>query len=716
MGAKRRMGVAARALWCLASTALAFAGCGRESEAPPGPGTPAPAAAAARALNVVVITLDTTRADALGSYGQSRPVTPHLDRLAAEGIQFLQCASAAPSTLPSHSTLFTAKFPFAHGVRSNAGYVLADENTTLAEVLSAHGYRTSAEIAAPVIGSHTQLGQGFDRYHDLEFPDIQRKTIRVRDGEQERTVEVDEREADDITKFGLRFLAEHRGEKFFLWLHYFDAHQPYSPPGRFYATSSESPYHAEVQYVDEQIGRILEQIEGLGLRDRTLVVVVGDHGEAMGEHDENTHMFFVYDATIRVPLLLWGAGVPAGLKVPSLVRTVDVAPTILELLDLPPLEDVQGVSLLPLIRGDSLDLGLVGYGESIEIRNLFGTSVLRYVREGPWKYIHKVGPELFDLGRDPHELENLADAHPEVVERLRSELSALIEAAPAPVSGARQAIDPDTAAQLEALGYLATAPSRPLGDERALLEVSGIDPSALSGDIDRVSTASGFNLSHQYEQSAAIYREVIARYPDSVVLLMRLSNVLSELDADDERFEILTKVIALDPEMASAYSDLAHIVFKRGDPAQAEQLLATSLRIAPCTAGPRATLAYLAAHRNDHARELQLLEEGVEQCPPHNGLLNSYAYALATSPDSELRNGEEALRLAKQINQAEPRERPDYLDTLACAYAEVGDFASAVRVGERTLALVDPAGDPRLAAEWQAHLEQFRAGRPVRAP
>jgi len=277
--------------------------------------------------------------------------------------------------------------------------------------------------------------------------------------------------------------------------------------------------------------------------------------------------------------------------------------------------------------------------------------------------------------------------------------AALIEAAPEPVSGARQAIDPETAAQLEALGYLGTAPSRPLGDERALLEVSGVDPSALSGDIDQASTASGFKLSHQYEQSAAIYREVIARHPDSVVLLMRLSNVLSELDADDERFEILTKVIALDPEMASAYSDLAHIVFKRGDPARAEQLLATSLRIAPCTAGPRATLAYLAAHRNDHARELQLLEEGVEQCPPHNGLLNSYAYALATSPDSALRNGEEALRLAKQINQGEPRERPDYLDTLACAYAEVGDFANAVRVGEQTLAVLDPAGDPRLAAD-----------------
>jgi arylsulfatase A-like enzyme len=258
MGADRRIAVSVRALWCAAGIALALTGCRRESELPPVPASAtasaasatasaasatasaasAPEPADAGALNVVLITLDTTRADALGSYGQRRPITPNLDRLAAEGVQFLQCASSAPSTLPSHSTLFTARHPFVHGVRSNAGYVLSDQNVTLAEALSARGYKTSAEVAAPVVGSHTQLGQGFDRYHDLEFQDIQRKTIHVRDGEEQRAVEVDEREAEDITRFGIRFLKQNRSEKFFLWLHYFDAHQPYSPPGRFYETSS----------------------------------------------------------------------------------------------------------------------------------------------------------------------------------------------------------------------------------------------------------------------------------------------------------------------------------------------------------------------------------------------------------------------------------------------------------------------------------------------
>jgi arylsulfatase A-like enzyme/Flp pilus assembly protein TadD len=701
-------------LW-FACVALSFTGCQRESETPEVPAI-APEPDGDGALNVVLITLDTTRADALGSYGQRRPITPNLDRLAAEGIQFLQCASSAPNTLSSHSTLFTGRYPFVHGVRSNAGYVLADENTTLAEVLSAHGYRTSAEIAAPVIGEHTQLGQGFDHYHDLSFDDVQRKTVNVIDGEEQKAVEINLREADDITRFGLRFIQENRGEKFFLWLHYFDPHQPYSPPGRFYGTSSESPYHGEVQYMDEQIGRVLKQIEGLGLRERTLVVVAGDHGEGLGEHGEKTHMYFVYDGTMRVPLLFWGATVPRGLKVESLVRTVDVTPTILDMLELPPLEGVQGTSLLPLMKGESLDLELVGYGESLEPHIVFGASVLRFVRKGRWKYIHKVKPELFDLTRDPGELKNLSSTHPEVVERLRAELLALIEEAPEKASGARTAIDPETAAQLEALGYMAAAPNKALGDEVALLEVSGVDPSALTDDMELVANAEGLKLTRKFEESAVKYREVIERNPDSVPLLMRFAHVLGRLGEDDERFEILMRVIELAPDTAPAYSDLAHIVYRRGDPAEAERLFAASLSIDPCTATPRATLAYLAAKRNDHGRHLRVLKEGIDQCPPEDGILNNYAYALATNTDEKYRDGAEALRIAKQITQGESGRRHDFLDTLACAYAEVGDYASAIRVGEQALALLTASGDPQLIEESKAHLGQFRAGRPVREP
>ena len=175
-------------------------------------------------------------------------------------------------------------------------------------------------------------------------------------------------------------------------------------------------------------------------------------------------------------------------------------------------------------------------------------------------------------------------------------------------------------------------------------------------------------------------------------------------------------MIELSPETAPAYSDLAHIVFKRGDHTEAERLLAASLSIEPCTASPRATLAYLAARRNDHGRHLQVLKEGIDQCPREDGILNNYAYALATNTDEKHRDGVEALRIAEQITQGEQGRRHDFLDTLACAHAEVGDFASAVRVGEQALALLEAAEDPKLIEESKAHLGQFRARRPVREP
>jgi tetratricopeptide (TPR) repeat protein len=263
---------------------------------------------------------------------------------------------------------------------------------------------------------------------------------------------------------------------------------------------------------------------------------------------------------------------------------------------------------------------------------------------------------------------------------------------------------------------MAAASNKPLGDEMALLEVSGVDPSALTDDMELIAKAEGLKVTRKFEESAAAYRTATERNPESVPLMMRLNHVLSSLGEDNERFEVLTRVIELAPETASAYSDLAHIVFKRGDLMEAERLLAASLSVAPCTASPRATLAYLAAQRNDHGRHLQVLKEGIDQCPREDGILNNYAYALATNIDEKHRDGAEALRIAEQITQGEQGSRHDFLDTLACAYAEVGDYESAIRAGKQALALVKASGDPASIEESKAHLEQFRAGRPVREP
>ena len=337
-------------------------GCGADSE---------PSATQVAPRNVVLITLDTVRADALGCYGQPLPTSPRIDRLAAEGVLFQQAVTSSPSTAPSHASILTGRQPYAHGVRSNVGYALPDESRTLAEALGAHGLRTHAEIAAPVLGRHTRLDRGFDRYRDLASFDVTLKTIELRDAEgRALRTQRQERPAEDITRRGLEFLREHREDAFFLWLHYFDPHASYEPPPRF-AEMLANPYLAELRYVDEQVGRVVQEIARLGLKDQTLLVLTSDHGEGLGAHGEDTHSFFVYDSVMRVPLVLWGAKLPAGRRVGSLVRTVDIAPTVLDLLGAPPLPDIQGVSLRPLLAGDGDDLGLTAYGETAELAPLW---------------------------------------------------------------------------------------------------------------------------------------------------------------------------------------------------------------------------------------------------------------------------------------------------------------------------------------------------------
>ena len=455
---------------------LAAAGCGADETGPD-------------RTNLLLITIDTLRADALGAYDPQRTHSPRLDALAAEGVLFEQCLTSSPSTLPSHASILTGLHLYAHGVRSNQGYTLPPEARTLTEVLRAEGYVTAAEVATTVIERQKGLAQGFGRYRDVFSPGVTLKAALKRSGGETERLTFPERDAADITGHGIRFLREHRDTPFFLWLHYFDPHAPYLPPAEFAGRFPESPYHAEVAYADQQVGRVVDALQALGLADRTLLIVTSDHGEALGEHGEGTHSFFVYDSTMRVPLLFWGAGVPRGRRIGPLVRSVDIAPTALDLLGFPELLGVQGVSLRPLFSGEPRDPGLTGYGESIESFATFGTSVLRFVREGRWKYIHKVSPELYDVETDSGELRNRASAEPEVLARLRSRLEALVGETASPGAAAEIAVSETTLAELDAPGYVGSRYRPSVGDELASLELGGVDPRDTVADAKRFSTA-----------------------------------------------------------------------------------------------------------------------------------------------------------------------------------------------------------------------------------
>ena len=293
---------------------------------------------------MLLVSIDTLRADRLGSYGYAAAETPRLDALAARGLRFAQATTVIPLTLPAHSSLMTGTFPAHHGVRDNGGFYLAEEQVTLAEVLSERGYRTGGFIAAFVLDGRWGIGQGFGRYFD-DF-DL--------DGyEQAAGMDAIQRPGSTVVDQALEWLDADRDQKFFAWVHLYDPHTPYEAPEpyrvRFPRTASGA-YDAEIAVADTQLGRLLDKLQVDGRLDETLVVVLSDHGEMLGEHGEHTHGFFIYDAAVHIPLIIAGPGVPARV-VPNQVRIVDVMPTVLDLLGEPAPPAVQGVSLRPLAEG-----------------------------------------------------------------------------------------------------------------------------------------------------------------------------------------------------------------------------------------------------------------------------------------------------------------------------------------------------------------------------
>ncbi len=373
------------------------------------------------------MTLDTVRADALGSYGGPAWTTPTLDRLAREGVRFEQARTVAPITLPAHASLLTGKFPFEHGVRDNGTFVLADGANTLAERLAHAGYSTGAVVGSFVLDSSFGLAQGFEQYVDV--PRRQIGTV----GPQ------DERPAKEVVDEALRFLrGAPRRSPFFLWVHFYDAHWPYSPPAEVMrelpaeasperaASADEARrrrYLGEVAAVDREIARLLEAVDRLG-RGPVLLAVVADHGEGLGEHGEDAHSFLLYDSTLRIPLLLHHPSLPHGLVVREPVSIVDVAPTLLALLGLPA-EGMSGIDLSPLLAGEGTSAERPIYVETGATWFSYRWSPLYALVEFPWKVIVGPEPELYDLAGDPAEHRNVVDAHPEILQRARRVLAGL---------------------------------------------------------------------------------------------------------------------------------------------------------------------------------------------------------------------------------------------------------------------------------------------------
>lgn len=418
---------------------LAFVvGCGR----------PSPPAARERP-NVLFVTIDTLRADRVGCYGHAAAVTPALDDLAARGVRFATAIAHVPLTGPSHASLLTGRTPLGHGFRDNGGYALPGSLKTAAEDFRQAGYRTAAFVSAFPLDRRFGFDRGFETYDD-----------HLPKGNDRRRPPYVERLADATTDAAIRWFQAPpaaSASPFFLWVHYYDPHAPYEPPGALAEQFRASPYDGEIAFVDAQLARLLRALDEKGTLARTLVLVTADHGEGLGEHGEGTHGLFVYDATLKVPWIMAGPGIGAGRVSPTVARGIDLLPTLLDYAGVTPRADAEGRSLRPAAEGREMS-DAPAYAESLYPEREFGWAPLHAWRTSRYKLIEAPRPELYDLQADAGERTNRAPDEPARVDELRRVLQTAVSR-PAPAAAAE--VDPETAERLRALGYVSGGRAQP---------------------------------------------------------------------------------------------------------------------------------------------------------------------------------------------------------------------------------------------------------------
>ena len=523
--------------------------------------------------NVLLVTIDTLRADRLGAYGYTLAKTPVLDRLAAEGVRFADATAHAPLTYPSHVAILTGQYPANFGVRLNGMSPLSEKATTIAEALKKNGYRTAAVVGSVILDRSYGLDQGFDAYDDR---------IAIRPAETMALAEL-QRSAAEVTVAANTWLkTSGSGTPWFLWAHYYDPHLPYSAPAKYSAAAPGRPYDAEVAFVDAELGTLFSAVD----RRHTVVIVTADHGEALGDHGEPDHGFFLYDATLHVPLIISG---PAGSGrgsgqtfvarvVREQVRSIDIAPTIAAIAGIQGDSSFDGMSLLGLLNGEPRKDVPVSLAESWYPRLHFGWSELRSARVGEWKYIAAPKPELYDLRTDRTESQNRMSDRSAVAGRLAAEISRLstlgAKNAEAPPSQPDQA----TVERLRALGYVGTFAPATAG-------------SSTENPLDRVADyrayrelfnqALGLLAQKRPAAAAAVLQRLLKSNVRAFEAHLYLGNAYAALSKPDAALGEYEVASMLNPSLASPDFEAGKVLSARGDHQAAIERCRAGLRKDP---------------------------------------------------------------------------------------------------------------------------------------
>jgi arylsulfatase A-like enzyme/predicted Zn-dependent protease len=627
-------------------------------------------------LNVLLVTLDTTRADRLGCYGYLGGKTPNLDALASGGVLFQNVYAQVPLTLPSHCSIMTGTTPLAHGVHNNGGYVLSPERTTLAEMLKARGFHTAAFVASFSVDSRFGLDQGFDLYDDSFEAGLPFKSANS------------ERRADTVAALFSAWLDGRGEEPFFAWVHFFDPHLPYRPPAPYDREFSSNPYDGEIAFMDEAVGAVVGKLREKNLTGRTLVVVAGDHGEAFGEKIETGHGVFLYDGTLKVPLIMSFPGLLSeGRVVSSRVRLTDIVPTVLDMAGLPVPAGVEGQSLIPLANGKK-GRDRETYIETFYPRENYGWSELVGLVSGDWKYIRAPKPELYNLRTDPAETRNEAGSAGETGAGLARKLEDLVLKSAGLPAGTNRTLTAEEQERLRSLGYVNFS-----GGGAAS---SAADPKDKLEVLKLAQLGEGYELEGRYAEAKAAYARLLELVPESPASYVNLALSEARLKEFDEAIATLRLGTERMPDSAILHVRLGHTYLVTGRAAEALASMDRVIELEPRNVDEKAiavepenkflrtSLAMNLASTGDLARAIEVYKALVADNPGDHVLRQhlGVAYGVAGDYASSI----ESFKQAIAINPT-----PTAYLNLAVASKRAG--ASAEAAGYLRLYLADPKGE-----------------------
>lgn len=679
--------------------------------------------------NVLLITIDTLRADRLGCYGYRLIETPNIDALAREGVLYENCIAQIPLTLPSHCTILTGTYPQFHGVRDNIAFLLEPKAVTIAEILKERGYATGGFVGSFILNHTRGVDQGFDVFFD-NFEALAAHTDQF-------SALVAETKGSKVIHEAIQWLRTKSSKPFFAWVHLYEPHDPYRPPEPFRSRYLKRPYDGEVAYADALVGDLFTFLKQNNFYEDSLIVLTSDHGESLGEHQEAHHGYYIYEAALKVPLIVKIPGAELkGKRVGSQVRTVDIAPTILAALR-DSSSTFQGREILSLALGSARDASLPAYSENFMQKYQFGWSELKSWCLGKYKYIEAPRPELYDLERDPKEFNNILAANRAIANRYKQDLSKFYSLYLPPSGGAapRSRIGMEELQRLQSLGYVGgslpaveTLQGERLPDPKDKFPIYELVQQIVLSTRQKMNQVRvkrleallaseprsvmiynmlGLNELRNLRFSSALeyFKKAVALMPKNPMLVYNLAFTYLQKNELDKAISGFERTIELDPSNAEAYNNLGNAYLGKGQAEKAGQCYNRAIQASPGYKYAYYNLGRVELEARNVAAATKLFRQAISLDPKYMQAYLSLADAYASQSQVE-----KALEAYSKVVELDPNQL-QALYNLGLIYKRQGQWSQALQAFAKVVAL-----DPEHAeAHYNLGLAYSQIGKELQA-